>query len=285
MSADQQKAEPPSTIAEKITYTTKSAGRIAYITLNNPAKLNAIDRDMIMRFLEFLRAADQDKKVKVVVINSAGDRAFCVGWDVTMFTNRQGMSLDDTKKLLLVHGRDIARTIFFMKKPVVMQIQGPAIGAGCIMSLAADFRIVARKEGLYFQLPELQINLPGATGPTVNSIAIMGLAGSKRMMLCSDKIGLDELDKRGAITKICEPGELEVEVKKFCLNLVEKNPLLLYTQKAMCNIIGMAMTRAFYDLENEVADYAFANLGSEHPPDVDEFIRKLWTKYGQGSPF
>jgi len=270
---------------EKLSYSTKSGGRIAYITLNNPAKLNAIDKDMIMRFLDALHAADRDKKVKVIVINSTGDRAFCAGWDLTMFKGTGQNSYKEAGDLLLTHGRDISRTIYFSKKPVVAQIQGPAIGDGCYLSLAADFRIVARKEGLFFQLPELQINLPGATGPTVNSIAIMGLARSKRMMLGCDKIGLDELDRWGVITKICEPGELDVEVKKFCLNMVEKNPLLLYTQKAMCNIMGMTMMRPFYDLENEVADYAFAHLGTDLPEDIDDFLRKMWSKYGQGSPF
>ncbi|HME50817.1 MAG TPA: enoyl-CoA hydratase/isomerase family protein [Candidatus Lokiarchaeia archaeon] len=269
---------------EKILYSTKSAGRIAYITLNNPTKLNAVDKDMIMRLLDVLNEANQDKKVKVVVINSTGDRAFCAGWDLTMFKS-QDMSYSEVVDLLLNHGRDISRTIFFMKKPVIAQMQGSAIGLGCYMALAADFRIVARKEDLFFQLPEMQVNLPGATGPTVNSIAIMGLARSKRMMLTCEKIGLDELDRWGIITKICEPGDMEVEVKKFCLNLVEKNPLLISTQKMMCNIMGMAETRPYYDLENEVAEYVVKNVGNEHPDDFDEFIRNMWSKYGQGTPF
>lgn len=270
---------------EKVLYSTKSAGRIAYITLNNPAKQNAVDKDMIIRFLDSLHQADEDKKVKVIVINSTGDRAFCAGWDLSMFKGEQGMTYKEVGDLLLTQGRDISRTIFFIKKPVIMQMQGSAIGLGCYMSLAADFRIVARKEDLFFQLPEMQVNLPGATGPTVNSIAIMGLARSKRMMLTCEKIGLDELDRWGIITKICEPGDLAVEVKKFCLNMVEKNPLLIYTQKMMCNLMGMEMTKPFYDLENEVADYAFANLGNEHPDDFDEFLRNMWSKYGHGTPF
>jgi enoyl-CoA hydratase/carnithine racemase len=269
---------------EKILYTTKSGGRIAYITLNNPTKQNAVDKDMIMRLLDVLHQADEDRKVKVIVINSTGDRAFCAGWDLTMFKSPD-MSYNEVVQLLLTYGRDISRTIFFMKKPVVCQMQGSAIGLGCYMSLAADFRIVARKDDVFFQLPEMQVNLPGATGPTVNSIAIMGLARSKRMMLTCEKIGLEELDKWGVITKICEPADLDVEVKKFCLNMVEKNSLLISTQKMMCNLMGMAETRSYYDLENEVADYFVTNVGNDHPDDLDDFIRNLWSKYGHGTPF
>ena len=49
--------------------------------------------------------------------------------------------------------------------------------------------------------------------------------------------------------------------------------------------MGMEMTKSFYDLENEVADYAVVNLGNEHPEDLDDFLRKLWSKYGHGTPF
>jgi hypothetical protein len=74
-------------------------------------------------------------------------------------------------------------------------------------------------------------------------------------------------------------------VKKFCLNLVEKNPLLLYTQKMMCNIMGMMMSKLFYELEDEVAKYAFVNLGNERPADLDEFMRRIWSKYGNSTSF
>ncbi len=273
-------SKAPTTPEEKILYETKSAGRIAYITLNNPAKLNAIDKDMIIRLLAVLKEADQDNKVKVVVIKSAGDRAFCGGWDLSMFRTVS----PDMRTFILSQGRDISRTIAFLKKPVVMQIQGSAIGTGCFISLAADFRIVAKKEGVIFQLPEMDVGLPGATGPTVQSIAALGLPRSKRMMLAAEKIPLETMNQWGLITKVVDPANLDEEVKKFCRGLVDKNPVLLFTQKVMCNIMGIAMMKPFYDLENEVAEYYFDHVGNEHPDDLDAFLKKLWAKYGGGSP-
>ncbi len=275
---------PPSSAppapAEKILYETKSGGRIAYITLNNPARLNAIDKDMIYRLLAVLKDADQDNKVKVVVIKSAGDRAFCGGWDLGMFKTMNRETMD----FILTQGRDISRTIAFLKKPTIMQIQGSVVGTGCFISLAADFRIVAKKEGLYFHLPEMEIGLPGATGPTVQSIAALGLPRSKRMMLAAEKIPLDTMNQWGLITKVVDPANLDEEVKKFCRGLIDKNPVLLFTQKVMCNIMGIGMMKPYYDLENEVAEYYFTHVGNEHPADLDDFLRKLWSKYGGGCP-
>jgi enoyl-CoA hydratase/carnithine racemase len=271
--------EAPKT-EEKVLFEIKAAGRIAYITINNPTKMNSINMDMIKRILELLHQCDENRKIKCVVINSAGDRIFSAGWDLTIFK----VFTEQIKHDILTYGRDIARTIFFMKKPVIVQLQGPAIGAGCIISLAADFRFVAKKEGLFFQLPELELGIPGATGPTVNSVTLLGLAQSKRMMLGCEKISLEEMDRWGIITKICDPAEIDSEVKKFSKNLAEKNAMLLYTQKVMCNIIGMNQMNKFYDLENEVADYFFSNKAVESPADIETFLKSLWTKYGAGSP-
>jgi len=265
---------------EKILYETKSGGRIAYITLNKPTKYNSIDKDMIFRFLALLKTADQDKMVKCVVIRSTGDRAFCGGWDFKMSTDKN----PEVITFMLTTACDVSRAIAFLKKPVIAQIQGQAVGFGCILALATDFRFVARKAGLFFQLPEMDIGLPGATGPTVQSIATLGLPRSKQMMLTSAKISVEEVDKWGLITKVCEPSQLGEEVDKFCQWFVDKQPILLFTQKTMCNIMGMAMMKPFYDLENEVAAYFHGHAKNEYPADLDDFIRGLWSKYGAGSP-
>lgn len=270
----------PAPPADKILYETKSGGRVAYITINNPTKRNSINMEMATAIIKYLKQADDTKKVKCVVINSTGDQAFCAGWDLSMFKEFN----DQIKNDLLSIGTSVSRTIFFMKKPVIMQIQGSAVGAGCIMSLAADFRIVAKKENVFFQLPEMELNIPGATGPTVQSVAILGLARSKMMMLNAEKISAEQMDRWGLISKLVEPAELENEVKRLVKSMLEKNTGLLATQKAMCNIAHISAMKELYEMENEVAEYFFGNRMLDELPDLDGFLKKLWTKYGKGMP-
>ncbi len=272
--------QAPVSPEDKILYETKSGGRIAYITLNNPSRANAIDKEMVPRLLAVLKDADQDTKVKVVVIKSAGNRSFCTGWDLSMLTKLT----PEMMTFVLTQCREVTRTIAFLKKPVVAQMQGSATGAGCVISLAADFRIVAKKEGLFFLFPEMDLGAPGATGVTVQSIAALGLSRSKRMMLAAEKISLDTMNQWGLISKVVEPEKLDEEVKKFCRGLIDKNPVLLCTQKVICNIMGIGPMKPFYDMENEVAEYVFARLGQEHPADLDFFLKGLWAKYGGGCP-
>ncbi len=132
--------QAPVSPEEKILYDTKSGGRIAYITLNNPTKANAIDKEMVPRLLAVLKDADQDNKVKVVVIKSAGNRSFCTGWDLSLLTKLT----PEIMTFILTQCRDVSRTIAFLKKPVVVQIQGSAIGEGCVISLVADFGLSPR---------------------------------------------------------------------------------------------------------------------------------------------
>jgi enoyl-CoA hydratase/carnithine racemase len=275
--SDVPAAPPPE---QKVLFETKSGGRIAVITINNPNKMNAMNIDMAKAIVGYLKEADASPKVKCVIIKSAGEKIFTAGWDLSMFK----VFTDQLKEDLLNYGSEVSRTIFFLKKPVIVQLQGSAIGAGCIISLAADFRFVAKKEGVVFSLPELELNIPGATGPTVNSTAILGLARSKLMMLGCEKVSLEQMDKWGFITKVCEPAELEDDVKKFARSLIEKSGTLLATQKAMHNIIGAGMMKQYYDMENEVANFFFEKKGTETPEELDTFVTNLWSKYGSGKP-
>ncbi|MCP4763264.1 MAG: enoyl-CoA hydratase/isomerase family protein, partial [archaeon] len=216
-------------------------------------------------------------KVKVVVLKSTSERVFSAGFDLNMFKGGFNQQISED---VLSHGRDCSRFIYFLKKPVIAQMDGSAIGMGCIMALACDFRIVADKEGLFFQLPEINISMTGTTGPTFNSVNVLGVARAKEMLLTGRKVDLKEMDKWGGITQICPPEELDKTVRKFARNLASKPAVLLYTQKVMANIMGKRMAEDAYKLENEMADYWFSPVKG----DIDEFFRGLWEKYGTGSP-
>ncbi|MHA1512317.1 MAG: enoyl-CoA hydratase/isomerase family protein, partial [Promethearchaeota archaeon] len=208
MSEKNNNPESESISSDPVLYKVKMG--IAYITLNT--KMNTINMDTARKIVQLLTEADKNPKVKVVVLNSIGDKVFSAGFDLAMF--QQGFS-DKIMDDLLLYGRDISRAIYFLKKPVISQIQGSAIGMGCIMALASDFRFVANKEGLFFRLPEIDIQIFPATGPTAMAVNILGVSHAKDMLITGRKVFLDEFDRWGAITKICEPENLASEVKKF----------------------------------------------------------------------
>lgn len=272
LSEPEKKAEELSS-EKKLLYKTKMGGKIAYITINNPKKMNAIDLDMCKQLLNFLDEAEKDSKVKCVVIKSVGERIFSAGWDLGMFKNFKAETLDD----LLTYGADISRTIYFLKKPVIMQIQAPVIGLGTIMSWAADFRFVADKPDLYFYLPELELGIFPATGPTFGAVNLLGIQRARDMLLGLKKMKIKDIED---VITVVPAEELDKEVKKFARQLTNVSANLLYTTKTALNIMGKRFARKCYDLENDMARYFFKNAGIENPEDQNDFLQKMWEKYG-----
>jgi enoyl-CoA hydratase/carnithine racemase len=253
-------------------------GKIAYITINNPKKKNAIEVPMIYKFLEFLDEVDADPKVRCLVIRSTGDDVFSAGWDLAMFESVDQKNID----ILLNDGARISKKIHFLKKPVIMQIQGPAVGTGTIMTLLADVRIVANKKNIFFQLPELIIG-PGifpATGPTIGAVKLLGNARAKDMLFTGRRVSLEEFNSWGVINQIVDPPEdLPNVVKGYAKELSRKSLEILALTKNAINTMSTRLANEFYNLENDYAEYYFAGLKGEPRVGLDEFLRKMTKKY------
>jgi len=171
-----------------------------------------------------------------------------------------------------------------MKKPIITQIQGSAIGMGCIMVLASDFRFAARKESTFFRLSEVDMDIFPITGPTAMAVHSLGQFHAKDMLITGRKVMLDELNSWGAITKICSPEDLEKEVKTFAHFLAQKKSFLMQTIKPAINLMAFAQAMDWFDLENELQEYKSRHDQSEDAPAIDKMIGEIWKKYGRGYP-
>jgi enoyl-CoA hydratase/carnithine racemase len=252
--------------------------KIAYITINNPEKKNAIEVPMISQFINYLDEVNNDPKIKCLVIRSTGNDVFSAGWDLAMFEPGKWESVD----ILLNEGYRISKKIHLLKKPVITQIQGPAVGTGCIIACASDFRIVANKKSTFFQLPELIIG-PGifpATGPTVGAVKLLGQARAMDMLLTGRRVSLEEFNSWGAISRIIDPPEdLSTAVKKFVKELCKRSGELLVLTKNAINRMSMRLLNEFYNLENEMGRYYFDGMEGKEREDLDTFLEKIDKKY------
>ena len=129
-----------------------AADGIATITLNRPAKLNAVTSVLIRELLAAFDAADADDAVRVVIVTGAG-RAFCAGADLSAGSEtfdgaRRGRPAADG--LHRDGGGLVALRIYDLRKPVIAAINGPAVGFGATMTLPMDIRIAAATARLGF---------------------------------------------------------------------------------------------------------------------------------------
>ncbi|TXT62705.1 MAG: putative 2-(1,2-epoxy-1,2-dihydrophenyl)acetyl-CoA isomerase [Promethearchaeota archaeon] len=252
--------------------------KIAYITINNPNKKNAIELPMIHKFLEYLDEVENNPRIRCLVIKSSGNDVFSAGWDLAIFEPGKTENI----KTLLNDGARISKKIHLLKKPVITQIQGSAVGTGTIIALASDFRIVANKKDLFFQLPELIIG-PGifpATGPTVGAVKILGHTRVMDMLLTGRRVVLEEFNSWGAISRIIDPAEdLESAVESFANDLSKRPAELLILTKNAINRMSMRLLNEFYNLENEMGRYYFDGLEGKKRQEINQFLEKLDKKY------
>lgn len=184
-------------------------GAIAWITLNRPAALNAIDREMRSRLPEAIREADSDPEVRVIVLSGAGERAFCAGADVKAF-GTEASPAEYRRSRLEDHWTDVLESA---KKPLIAAIHGYCLGGGLEMALACDMRIAA--EDSSFALPEVSRGtIPGAGG-TQRLARMVGLGRALDLILTAERIGAAEALRIGLITRLVPRDKLLPEARRI----------------------------------------------------------------------
>lgn len=255
-----------------ILYEKKS--KVAIITINRPEKANAVNIGMLKAIHAHLLEADKDDQVKIILFRSNGDRFFSAGYDL-----KEVAGNPENVKLITEWGRKVNQTILFLKKPVISQIQGAAIGDGALLILATDLTVFAdRPENeLYIQLPELFINAFPQTGGTILPYMAFGIKYAKNILFTNRKIGLEKLKNINFPTKIVPFDSLGKKAFEYAKELAKLKMEFLFTTKSMMTIMNKAYIKSFLDLEDECGAYAY---GSKKPmSDLHEFIQDLYDKY------
>jgi 3-hydroxyacyl-CoA dehydrogenase len=197
---------------------------IAWIVLNRPERLNAINPKMIEEISKALDELEEDPDVRVVVFKGSG-RAFCAGADVTAFAGINPMlAVKASRKF-----QELTLKIQFYTKPTITAIHGYALGGGLELALSTDFRI-ASEEAMLGQ-PEINLGfIPGA-GATQRLAKIVGPAKAKELIMTGEFIPAVEAHKIGLLNKLVKPGALDEEARNLALKLAEKPPLALMAAK------------------------------------------------------
>jgi enoyl-CoA hydratase len=241
-------------------------GRVLKITLNRPPT-NALNREFGQEISRAFGEAERMEDVTVVVVASALEKAFVAGADIKEMA---AMGRDDSEafsKLLQEANDTLAR----MRKVVIAAINGHALGGGCELALACDYRFMAAGKGL-IGLPEATLGiLPGAGG-TQRLPRLVGLSRAMDILLRGKAMGPEEALQIGLVDRVFEAGSFMEEVMKFA------NQLASGAGKAMGYI--KAAVREGIDLPMEQAlaverRYGLENLGTH---DAREGLRAFAEK-------
>ncbi|OPY74352.1 MAG: putative enoyl-CoA hydratase echA8 [Syntrophorhabdus sp. PtaU1.Bin058] len=195
--------------------------RVGYITLNRPDHHNSINKDILDQFSTILSACKHDDNCRILIITGAGEKAFCAGADINMFTEVIHDALG---------GRDWSRygqTIFSMLdnlgKPSIAAINGMALGGGFELALACTFRIASQKARFGFS--EISLGFIPGWGGIVRMTRILGKTKTAELVLTGRHIDAGEALDLGVVNSVVSPEELLPASEALALKIMNNSPV------------------------------------------------------------
>jgi 2-(1,2-epoxy-1,2-dihydrophenyl)acetyl-CoA isomerase len=251
---------------------TNVADGIRLITLNRPAALNALDRDLTAGLRDAVFAAEHDRSVRCVVIR--GGEHFMSGGDLKWFAEAiEGLPAAERRLLFENFIPEVHAVIVSMRrmgKPVIASVSGAVAGFGLSLMLACDLAIAA--DTAYFTLA---YSLVGTTPDGGSTFALPRCVGAKRAMeiaLLGDRFDAVAAERLGLVNRVVAAAALEAETMKLGARLAA-GPAAVYARtKALLN--GSLGNSLESQLQREAE--AFAQSAAE--PDFAEGVRAFLEK-------
>lgn len=203
-------------------------GPVQVLVLDRQEALNALSPDMIDELRAALDVAGNDPQVRAVVLTGAG-RAFCAGADIT-----EMVKMDVAGALAFAaQGHGLCRDIEALPVPVIAAINGFALGGGCEVSLACDFRIAA--EGAKLAQPEVALGIPPGWGGSQRLPRITGEGFAKHMILTGAMVTADQALAAGLVTAVHPADQLLDAAVALGEEIAQKSPSAVALSKQLVN--------------------------------------------------
>lgn len=206
-------------------------GPVATLTLNRPDKLNALTFEAYADLRDLLTELPHHNGVKVLVIRGEG-RGFCGGGDVNEIIGELiAMKADDLMRFTRMTG-EVIRAMRECPVPVIARIHGIAAGAGSVIALAADFRVVGRSGRFAFLFTKVGLS-GGDMGAAYLLPRVVGLGRATQLLMLGDTIDAETADRYGLVSRLVPDEELDDAVAALAARLASGPTLALAQTKSL----------------------------------------------------
>jgi enoyl-CoA hydratase/carnithine racemase len=224
-------------------YSVDPATSVATITLNRPARLNALTFEIYTELRNTFRVLDTEPGVRSVIITGSG-RAFCTGGDVediigALFSRDEAGLLEFTRLT-----GDLILSIRQCRRPVVAALNGPVAGAGAVIAAASDIRIAAESAKVAFLFSRV-----GLTGADMGAAwllpRIVGLAHASELLMLGEFITAERAAEIGLYNRVVPQERLMAEATDIAARLARGPSVALgITKEALNEEAGMDLVSA-----------------------------------------
>jgi len=204
------------------------ADPVATVTLNQPASLNALSHEMVLRLDEIVRTVAHDPKVRAVVLTGAG-RGFCSGANLLGGTGEALSAGGMGVRAAVLNMNEVLAAIAEMQKPWLAAVNGPAVGGGCSLALGCDLVLCA--ESAYLCVGYVNVGMVLDMGGTYLLPRLVGLHKANELAFFGERIYGPQAAEMGLVNRAVPDGELLATAREWASRLAAGPTLSLGAMK------------------------------------------------------
>ncbi|MBM7867726.1 crotonase [Heliobacterium gestii] len=204
----------------------ETAGSIAIVTINRPKALNALNRALLLELDQAFAAIADNRSIAAVIVTGAGEKSFVAGADIAEMS---AFDLAEARAFSRLGQRAFQR-IEELPQPVIAAVNGFALGGGCELAMACDFRIAS--VNARFGQPEVTLGVIPGFGGTQRLPRLVGQGMAAQLLYTGDMIGSDEALRIGLVNKVVPAESLIEEAKAIAGRIAGRGPLAVIAAKA-----------------------------------------------------
>lgn len=209
---------------------------IAYLTMNRPARRNAMSPGMMVQLADAWRDVRDDPAVRVAILTGAGDKAFCSGGDTELLMPLvQGLRgpADAWEERLLAEEPRISQAAFLnpfpVYKPIIAAVNGPAVSGGCELLQGTDIRIAANTAR--FGLREVCNGIMAAGGSLVRLQRQIPYCKAAELILLGDLLSAEEAWRIGLVNELVAPEQVLPRAEEIARRIAGYSPAAVQKAK------------------------------------------------------
>ncbi|MHA1264543.1 MAG: enoyl-CoA hydratase/isomerase family protein [Candidatus Helarchaeota archaeon] len=257
------------TLDKKVCFERKR--RIGIITMNN-GEMNVFDAEQVLALRDLIVDLYDNNKIRVVVIQGSGTRAFSAGFDLKNF------DID----LFVRDGQDMIYQLYHLPKPTIALVHGYSIGIGFLVALACDFRYAS--EDAQFSLPEINYEamFPTHGGCTILPKIVRKISDAKLILYTGDRISAAKAKEMGIVDELFQTKEEMIDAgMAFAKKLASKNPVVMQMIKVALKTTATADLKTGMTIEMETIPIINRPQGmkkEEQLQKIKEYLEKYTIK-------
>ena len=241
-------------------------GAIGSITINNPARHNAISNPMWSAITAAALAFDADPEVRVIAIEGSGRRAFASGADISRFESAEGGPLGRGGSAFVT----ACATVHAVAKPTVAVIRGWCLGGGMALAISCDLRI--GNEAARFGIPAAKLSIGYPVEGLRRIVDLVGLSTAKEIMFTARQYTAAEALRLGMVNHVLPDAEIDAFAADYLATIAGGAPLTL--RGAKLALAELARDESLRDFAAAEAIIAQCATSADHAEGTRAFLEK-----------